>query len=507
MLERFQAFPKNINRADTARYMYMYLHGGFYADLDMECLKPHTVIAQRGGLVAPLMSRDYSFEHNIPNAWMGSAPRHPFWIFLLNKIKDRPLDNEIESATGPVVMYHALREFEKDYLDETMPPITYMSPETILPYDWHNTANLIEICSAQRDTLDPEKCKKAVDPDLKAFAITYWSHTWGDGDAMCSIKSSSYRSVFLVLLFVVGVTLFMLPPNMLRAPISWVVNCRAPTVYTPGTAATKPTPIPRIIHHSWKTQDLPKKFVIWRDSWRDQHPFWEHKLWTDSDNLKLCTEDFPWFLDTYNSMAKNINRADAARYMYMYKFGGFYSDLDVECIKNHMPLARWGGLILPLMSDDYLFDNNIPNAWMGSIPGHPFWLFLLKRISSNELPGRVEAVAGPMALREGAVAYSAFHGVVNTFPIHYVEPGIVFPYDWHRPEGVWKICSAQSPKANFTMCKQILDPKHRAYSITYWSHTWGDGTTNVDKDEVADDSLLYRRKVTSLTSVYREMRE
>ncbi|EGF76953.1 hypothetical protein BATDEDRAFT_92119 [Batrachochytrium dendrobatidis JAM81] len=186
MLERFKSFPKTINRADTARYMYMYLHGGFYADLDMECLKPHDLIARKGGVVVPLMSRDYAFHDNIPNAWMGSAPGHPFWLHLLRMIRDRPIDGRIESMSGPTIMYQALKEFEQKYYNESMPPITYMAKELILPYDWHDTKDLISICSAQRDTIDPDLCKEKVDPEHKAFAITYWSHSWGDGDGKIS---------------------------------------------------------------------------------------------------------------------------------------------------------------------------------------------------------------------------------------------------------------------------------------------------------------------------------
>ncbi|KAH6576873.1 hypothetical protein BASA60_004339 [Batrachochytrium salamandrivorans] len=191
MLERFNSFSKNINRADTARYMYMYMIGGFYADLDVDCLKPHTPIANKGGIVLPLMSRDYTFEHNIPNSWLGSVPGHPFWIFLLNKIKDRPLDQNIEASTGPIVLYHALREFELNHMDESMPTITYMPKELVIPYDWHNTEGLLDICSATKSTINTTRCRELVDPFNKAFTITYWSHSWGDGDGQISKPFSS----------------------------------------------------------------------------------------------------------------------------------------------------------------------------------------------------------------------------------------------------------------------------------------------------------------------------
>jgi mannosyltransferase OCH1-like enzyme len=79
------------------------------------------------------------------------------------------------------------------------------------------------------------------------------------------------------------------------------------------------TGIPLIIHQSWKTDQLPAKYLRWQATWKRMHPNWEYKLWTDADNLKLVEQDYPWFLKTYNSFKENISRADVVRYMYMHK--------------------------------------------------------------------------------------------------------------------------------------------------------------------------------------------
>jgi hypothetical protein len=42
--------------------------------------------------------------------------------------------------------------------------------------------------------------------------------------------------------------------------------------------------IPRIIHQTWKTADVPPRFAAWRESWARLHPGWQHRLWTDEDN-------------------------------------------------------------------------------------------------------------------------------------------------------------------------------------------------------------------------------
>lgn len=82
------------------------------------------------------------------------------------------------------------------------------------------------------------------------------------------------------------------------------------------------TGIPKLLHQSWKSSALPIKFEQWSDSCRRQHPDWEWVLWTDEDNLTLVKSYTPWLVDTYLSLPSNIYRADLARNVYMFIFGG-----------------------------------------------------------------------------------------------------------------------------------------------------------------------------------------
>ena len=86
--------------------------------------------------------------------------------------------------------------------------------------------------------------------------------------------------------------------------------------------ATNFTAVPRLIHQSWMNDELPAKFQKWSDGCRSAHPDWEWVLWTDEDNLALVRRYAPWFLGTYQSLEKEIYRADAVRNIYMHVFGG-----------------------------------------------------------------------------------------------------------------------------------------------------------------------------------------
>ncbi len=96
--------------------------------------------------------------------------------------------------------------------------------------------------------------------------------------------------------------------------------------------------IPKIIHQTWKTKDVPKITIPWIESWKRLNPDWEYRFWTDDDNLKLCHEEFPELLDIYTSYQFDIQRADVARYMILYQHGGLYADIDTECHTQFMSI-------------------------------------------------------------------------------------------------------------------------------------------------------------------------
>ena len=73
--------------------------------------------------------------------------------------------------------------------------------------------------------------------------------------------------------------------------------------------------IPRIIHQSWKSKDLPNKFNQWSRSWTEKNPGWVSKLWSDDENAALVKETVPWFWGTYSKFPKHIQKVDAVRYI------------------------------------------------------------------------------------------------------------------------------------------------------------------------------------------------
>jgi mannosyltransferase OCH1-like enzyme len=73
--------------------------------------------------------------------------------------------------------------------------------------------------------------------------------------------------------------------------------------------------IPRIIHQTWKTREVPKQFLFFQKTWQTHHPEWEYRFWTDEDSRELVAHHYPAFLGTYDAYRDPICRVDAFRYL------------------------------------------------------------------------------------------------------------------------------------------------------------------------------------------------
>ncbi len=92
--------------------------------------------------------------------------------------------------------------------------------------------------------------------------------------------------------------------------------------------------IPKIIHQTWKTNDIPDKWKISQREWKRLHPTWIYHLWTDDEIRNYIVMRHPELLELHDSYPYNIQRADMIRYIVLHDFGGLYSDLDLYPVKN-----------------------------------------------------------------------------------------------------------------------------------------------------------------------------
>ena len=183
--------------------------------------------------------------------------------------------------------------------------------------------------------------------------------------------------------------------------------------YTPGG-------IPKIIHQTWKNNDVPKHWKKSPEMWKKYHPDYKYVLWTDEDNrehIKLFHQEF---LELYDNYPYAIQRADMIRYFLLYDFGGIYSDLDVYPSQS---IDKW------ILNDSlYLIysGNFITNFFMISKRNHPFWIDVQNELKSIQLPFWVIFKHFTVLMSTGPVLIDrCYHNSkynITLLPRHYFSP-------------------------------------------------------------------------------------
>jgi mannosyltransferase OCH1-like enzyme len=141
--------------------------------------------------------------------------------------------------------------------------------------------------------------------------------------------------------------------------------------------------IPKIIHQTWKTTDIPPRFQRAVDSVKRYHADWEYRLWTDEDIDNYVREHHADFYPAFVAFPRHIMRVDLIRYLILYDMGGVYCDLDYEFLRPY----DYSGydMIMSLERDLSYGDqcNTISNYIMASCPGHPFWAYVVDDMKQN----------------------------------------------------------------------------------------------------------------------------
>lgn len=130
----------------------------------------------------------------------------------------------------------------------------------------------------------------------------------------------------------------------------------------------KPALIPKIIHQTYKNENIPEIWKPGQQACIDLHEDYQYILWTDEMAREFISEEFPWFLETWDNYPYNIQRADAIRYFALYHYGGIYIDLDDGCERRLDPLLTVPAFVRKTIP------TGISNDVMGSVPNHPFFL-------------------------------------------------------------------------------------------------------------------------------------
>jgi mannosyltransferase OCH1-like enzyme len=204
--------------------------------------------------------------------------------------------------------------------------------------------------------------------------------------------------------------------------------------------------IPRIIHQTWKTHQVPLHWNKTVESVRQLNANqFEYRLWTDEDMHKFVRQKEPdIYQHTFLTYSLDIQRVDAFRYIILYHLGGIYIDLDNGCRKSFDSLLN----VLEAMDSKSLhlaaFPRTSPagltNDFMISTKGHPLFQILMSRLSlfnHNYLINYLTVMlsAGPLYL---SINEFYFDKSPTQSAIRIVDEILYSSvYIWHTPGNSW----------------------------------------------------------------------
>jgi hypothetical protein len=142
----------------------------------------------------------------------------------------------------------------------------------------------------------------------------------------------------------------------------------------PFTVKQRTPSVPKLVHQTWETKDLPPAMKATVDYNKAQNPEFEFILYDDQDRIKFIETHFDKsVVMAYHTLVPGAYRADLFRYCVLYVLGGIYMDMRFKCTEGFRladiaepqyvrDIAHWGkdavynGVIVSNPKNKTLFD-------------------------------------------------------------------------------------------------------------------------------------------------------
>ena len=149
--------------------------------------------------------------------------------------------------------------------------------------------------------------------------------------------------------------------------------------------------IPRIIHQTYSTDNVPFLCQGYVKKLKAFHPKWEYYFYDDKACQEIIKKEIPGLLSLYKQLSLPVQRSDLFRLIIVYLKGGFYLDIDIDICKPLDDLLKFQAVfsierilrteefcLLDHKDNEITSRYQIANYQFAASPYHPFLKFLLK---------------------------------------------------------------------------------------------------------------------------------
>ena len=169
--------------------------------------------------------------------------------------------------------------------------------------------------------------------------------------------------------------------------------------------------IPKMIHQTWRDGNIPESMKGFQKSWKFHNPDWEYRFYTDEECENFVSQEYPELTEVYSGFEKQIQRIDFFRYLVIFKYGGVYADMDMECLKCFDKFLQ-DEILFSIETRisksyqeqlQYAQPYQIANCIFASEPGHWFLKKIIDKVVDNsgskvDHDNDVEDITGPRML-------------------------------------------------------------------------------------------------------------
>lgn len=222
----------------------------------------------------------------------------------------------------------------------------------------------------------------------------------------------------------------------------------SPRVFSPGLVLR----IPKKLHFIWMGRPMPEEYKNYINSWREFHPDWEFKLWTEAD---IPTFNFK-NKDLFDESANYSRKADIWCLEILEQEGGLYLNIDFQCLKRVDVLHYTYDFYIAMQP----LDTNIVQLGTGliaSIPHHPLLKLALEKIRETRYINQIIVATGPIFFTKCFVEYIQSQWIPNPNQTR----DIVFPASYFYP------CGYQQRGQPREIWNQP-----EAYAVHHWAGSW-----------------------------------
>jgi hypothetical protein len=213
-------------------------------------------------------------------------------------------------------------------------------------------------------------------------------------------KGNFYILIILLLVCVLGLKYVMMNNKMIKKEGMNEISLDNREVESKGKEEEEEEgnqTIPKNIIQTWKTRDIPSKYKPLQKGLISKNLDYQYMFFTDEDIASFLKLEYPEYYITFQKLPILIQKIDFFRYIAIYHFGGFYFDLDMECMNSLDDEILKYNTVIPIDDKFSQSKKDLNRQWMdykgekvilgqyafGAVKNSSFMKYLADNIHSN----------------------------------------------------------------------------------------------------------------------------